>query len=504
MKKLLALILVLVMATSLLAACGSSDNGGSDTPAPAEKEEPAKNDAVPEKEEVEVSVEDGYSVDEMTVYIRMMESQDKWFRENIISDFEKETGVKINVRTFESITDLIQVLELDKDQNTVGLVKTAAEMLNPLVANDLVLNLKDIEGIDLDADLDEYLDAALELSYVDGEPYYIPRKLETNTLLYVKSKVDEAVAGWEPMKGDIDAMFAATNGVGLPADYALEADPNMWDWYDLAVVGYYWNATEGEPKIAHRGKDYGGTQVELVTKAFQAGATQEEVLNFSGQAIQDAYEWEVFMKENSLYNPGMWEEAWSGGGIWNAMAGGQVYLAFMHQIDAFFIHGGTDPSMTGYLANPDDMATAIMPAGASLEMADGAPARMGEHASQLGGWSWGIPASTPDANLSYDLARYITNAHNHAKESSTFGMMPVRKDIMANLGESFEEQWIQDVFNTAVSQMDNVTKLPTDGNWPAIGQLYNDAWYDIVVNGNNSDIPGALKMYEEKAAEILK
>ena len=497
MKKLLALILVVVMSTTLLAACGGSEPTNSE-PAGGETSEStqAPDSSMPEE---------GYKTDEMTIYIRMMESQDKWFQENIIRNFEKEYGVKINVRTFDSVVDLMQVLELDKEQNTVGLVKTADSMLTPLVANELVMNLKDIEGIDLDADLDEYLDQALELAYVDGEPYYIPRKLETNTLLYLKSKVQAAVAGWQAMEGDIDAMFAAENGVGLPDGYELEADPNMWDWYDLAVVGYFWNATEGEPKVAHRGKDYSGTQTEIVTKSFQAGASQEDVLNMTGQAIVDVYEWEVFMKENSLYNPGMWEEAWSGGGIWNAMANGSVYLAFMHQIDAFFIHGGTDPSMTGYLVNPDDMAVAVMPAGASLELDGGQPARMGTHASQLGGWSWGIPTSTPDANLSYDLARYITNAENHAAEASTFGMMPVRKDIMADLGSSFEEQWIQDVFETAVNQMNSdVTKLPTDTKWPEVGQLYNDAWYDIVVGGNNGDIEGTLQMYSEKAAEILK
>ena len=495
--------MVLVMATSLLAACGSGDDGGTGTPA---KEETTTS--TPAKEEVVQSTE-GYKTDEITVYIRMMESQDKWFRENIIADFEKETGVKVNVRTFENTVDLMQVLELDKGQNTVGLVKTADSMLTPLVANELIMNLKDVEGIDLEADLDEYLDQALELSYVDGEPYFIPRKLETNTLLYLKTPVADAVANWEGMKADIEAMFKAENGVGLPDGYALEADPNMWDWYDLAVVGYYWSNTEMdgvvEPGIAHRGKDYGGTQTELVTKAFQAGASQEDVLNMTGQAIVDTYEWEVFMKDNGLYNPGMWEEGWSGGGIWNAMAAGKVYLAFMHQIDAFFIHGGTDPSMTGYLVDPDEMAVAVMPAGASLEIADGAPVRMGDHASQLGGWSWGIPTSTPDANLSYDLARYITNAENHAKEASTFGMMPVRKDIMANLGDSFDQAWIQDVFNNAVNQLgQNVTKLPVDARWPEIGQLYNDAWYDIVVNNNNSDIEATLKTYADKAAEILK
>ena len=128
----------------------------------------------------------------------------------------------------------------------------------------------------------EYLDIALDLGKVDGTLYYIPRKLETNTLLYLKSKVADAVANWKPLEADINAMFKAENGFGLPTGYNLEADPNEWDWYDLAVVGYYWSNTEidgtKEARIAHRGKKYNGTQTELVTKMYQAGATEEDIL----------------------------------------------------------------------------------------------------------------------------------------------------------------------------------------------------------------------------------
>lgn len=502
MKRGIVLLIVVTMLLSTFVGCGeTSDSSVNDNS--------ATNNQVSNNEKKDKETDNTNQVNEMTIYIRMMEAQDKWFRENIITNFEKEYGVKINVRTFDNVVDLMQVLELDKKQQSIGLVKTADSMLHPLAERGYVMNLRDIEGINLDADLSEYMDQALELATVNGEPYYIPRKLETNTLLYLKSKVNDAAANWEQFKGDINTMFEAENGFGLPDSYMLESDPNQWDWYDLAVVGYYWSHTEingsMEPRIAHRGKDYSGTTTELVTKAFQVGASQEDILHMTGQAIVDTFEWEVFMKENGLYNPGMWEEGWSGGGIWNAMAAGKVYLAFMHQIDAFFIHGGTDPSMMGYLVDPDDMAVAVMPAGASLEIEGGQPARTGSHASQLGGWCWGIPTTTPDAKLSYELARYITNAENHRAEASTFGMMPVRKDIMNDLDTAFEAQWIQDVFNTAVNQLNSdVTRLPIDSNWPAIGQLYNDAWYDIVVSGNNSDIESTLQGYTEKASDYLE
>jgi len=355
----------------------------------------------------------------------------------------------------------------------------------------------------------EYLDIALDLGKVDGTLYYIPRKLETNTLLYLKSKVADAVANWKPLEADINAMFKAENGFGLPTGYNLEADPNEWDWYDLAVVGYYWSNTEidgtKEARIAHRGKKYNGTQTELVTKMYQAGATEEDILAMNTAPIVEAFKWEELFVDNGLYNSGMWEEEWSGGGIWKAMAAGKVYLAFMHQIDAFSIHGGTDPSMTGYLVDPDDMGLAIMPKGVSLELKDGEPVTEGVHGSQIGGWWWGIPTSTPDAALSYELARFITNEENHTAECSTFGMMPVRKDIMENIDGTFSEQWIREVFDVAQAQLAaDVKPMPTNANWPEIGNLYLEAWYDIAVDKSTSDVQGILDDYAKQAADILK
>ncbi len=440
---------------------------------------------------------------EMTMYIRMMESQDKWFRENIVSGFEKEYGVKINVRTFEALADLENVLKLDKDKNTIGLVKVEANMTYPLAKKDLIMSLEAAVGDRYKSDLGEYSANAVALSTVDDTVTYIPRKLETNTMLYLDSKVQEAVKGWSNYKNQINIIFAKYNGTGLPQNYELESDPNKWDWYDLAVVSYYWKETEGEGKMAHRGKKYGGTITELVTKVYQAGGTPADLMAMNTQPVVDAYEWEVFFKEEGLYNPGMWEEAWSGGGIWNAFASGGVYLAFMHQIDAFFVHGGTDPSMTGYLTDPEDMRVAIMPQGMSLEIKDGKPAREGVHGSQLGGWVWGIPKSTPDAELSYALARWITNPENHSKEASTFGMMPVRNDIITDLNNNFKEEWIQDVFKTADRQLNQtVHMMPLEGTWAEVGQLYLDSWYDIVVDGNHSDIKAVLDSYNKKATSI--
>lgn len=430
---------------------------------------------------------------EITILVRMMDMQDAWFRENLIPAFEKEHNCKVTVVTFDQFPDIGVMLDLEKKsgRHTIGVVKTPLEEVYPLVAKEFMMPLSEVG-----ADLTEYVDIGVEAGKVDGVQYYIPRKLETNAFFYLPSKVADAVANWESMKADIDTMFKDYNGYGLPAGFALEADPNEWDWYDLAVVSYYWAHTAGDDgltmaRMVHRGKDYGGTLNELLTKIYQMGGDADDVLAMDTDPVIDTFVWEAFYVHNGLYNSSMWEEAWSGGGIWKGFAAGTVYAAFMHQIDAFFLHGGTTPDMAGYLIDPGDMATAVMPKGVSLELdAGGKPVREGGHYSQFSGWWWGIPATTPDPELSYELIRFITSYEWHSAESSTFGMMPVRKDIYTDLAGAFPEAWMQGVFDTALAQYDaGVVQAPQVPAWSDIGQNYRNAWYDVCTGGNYAADP---------------
>ena len=455
-------------------------------------------------------------VKEITILIRMMDVQDQWFRTELMPKAEKELGVKINVASFDKEADIENMVKLEKEsgKKTIALVKTPQSEVNPMVNLGLIMPLHDVVDAEtLKKDLAEYVDSAVNFGTIDGKTYYIPRKLEANAFLYLKSEVAKAVENWESMKDDINAMFKKHNGYGLPAGYALEADPNVWDWFDLAVVSYYWAHTEGldyltMPRMAHRGKDYAGTTSELLTKLFQANGTVEDFYAMNTEPVLDVFEWEAFYVDNGLYNTAMWEQSWSGGGIWKGFSQGQVYAAFMHQIDAFFIHGGSNPTMAGYLVEPDDMAVAIMPQAMSLALDNGKPVRVGKHASNFAGWWWGVPVTTPDPELSYKLARFITRYDNHKDECSIFGMMPVRKDVYDDLAGAFKEVWMQDVFKAALAQFEaGVVEPPTATNVAQMGSIWRKAWYDIVTKKGYSEsgegvdrnyIAEALKPFAEQ------
>jgi ABC-type glycerol-3-phosphate transport system substrate-binding protein len=430
---------------------------------------------------------------EMTVLIRMMDIQDLWFRQKM-EEFEKQNQVKLNVVTFDQIEDVKGMIELEMKTGgkKIGLVKTAREMIYPLAKENLMLPLQEIvDSVQLAKDLAEYLPLAVKGGEVEGEVYYIPRKLETYLLFYLESRVKDALQNWEKQKPEIDRIIEEVNGFGLPEGYELDEDPAHWDYYDLAVLGYYWahNPYQGLniPRIAHRGKRYAGTVNEMATRIFQLGGNADDLLKMNTDPVIDFFQWESFFVENGLYHPSMWEKGWSGGDIWRAISDGQVFLAYMHQIDLFFLHGGSDPTMLGYLSDPEDMGIAVMPEGVSLELrADGKPVREGFHKSNFYGWWWGIPVTSPDPALSYKLARFITSYENQIEECTRFGMFPVRKDILDNIEKAFDSEWKQKIFEVTRAQFEQGTEnTPDVSQWPQIQKTYLDAWYDLAVNQHN-------------------
>jgi len=456
----------------------------------------------------------GTDVPEMTVPIRMMDIQDIYFREKM-KEFERQNQVRIDVVTFDQVEDVRQMMELERSsgQQRIGLVKTALEMVYPLAESGYLIPLDEIvDSVRMERDLDEYLPQARDMGNIDGRYYYIPRKLETYLLFYLESKVKDALDGWEKLRPEMDAAFREFNGYGLPAGYELEREPADWDFYDIAVLSFFWANQPYQdillPRVAHRGKRYAGTVNELATRVFQLGGDKGDILAMNTGSVKDMFQWESFFVRGDMYHPGMWERAWSGGDIWKAVSSGEVFLCYLHQIDLFFVHGGSDPTMSGYLSDPSDMRVSVLPKGVSLELTgEGLPEREGGQSSNLYGWWWGIPITSPDPDLSYRLARFITSRENQIEECSRFGMFPVRKDVLDDLAQSFDERWKREIFEISRQQFDVGTKeLPRLKQWPRVGKNYLDAWYDVSVTRRiveSRKLSHALEAYARINQDIL-
>lgn len=428
---------------------------------------------------------------EMTVLIRMMPAQERFFREEIVAVFEKANGCRINVATFNNEWDIQKLLDLEKSKKNpdIGLVKTPFEMTRVLVYNGYMKPLTAIaDSEQVLMDLAEYHQLATGLGIVDNTPYYIPRKLETRILFYRKSMVADAVGKFSAHRAQLQKLLKKENGYGLPKDYALEQDPAQWDFYDLFVLGYVWSQESYNgvkmPRIAHRGERYEGTALDIVDRALQLGASHKDVLLF-GDTMAAAYQWENIFVRNGLYNPGMWQDPWRGSGLYNGIKDGKVFLTWVQQIDCFNIHGwADDAAMQTYLPDVNDMGLAMIPRAVSFDLkGDGTPVIEGSRSISTGGWWWGVPKTAPNAKLAYAFARFITNHENQAKECARFGMIPVRKDILNNVPQVFNEGWVGEIFQTSIDQIksNELTTVPLVKQYAEIAKNVVEAWYKLCV-----------------------
>jgi ABC-type glycerol-3-phosphate transport system substrate-binding protein len=428
---------------------------------------------------------------EFTVLIRMMPAQQRFFETEIVAKFNKQHNCKISLATFTNQWDIERFLKLDagKKKPEIGLVKTPFEVTRVLVYKGYMQPLTAIEdSLQVMSDLAEYHQLATGLGFVDGLPYYVPRKLETRVLFYRKSMVADAVAKFDKYKKAVGDDLKKQNGFGLPKGYALEADPAQWDLYDVFVLGYIWSKEEYNgvkmARIAHRGARYEGTALDIVDRALQLGATHQDILTL-GEKTAAAMEWENVFVRNGLYNPGMWQDPWRGSDLYNGIKDGKVFLTNLQQIDCFNVHGwADDPGMPTYLPDVKDMGLCPVPKAVSFDLtAQGQPAFEGSRSISTGGWWWGIPKTSPNAKLAYEFARFVTDRENQAKECSKFGMIPVRKDILLNLPEVFDEGWVGDIFKTSVEQvkLNELTTVPLIKEYPDVAKNLIEAWYKTCV-----------------------
>ncbi len=433
---------------------------------------------------------------EMTILIRMMPAQQRFFRNEIIRPFEKANNCKINISTFSNQWDIERMLKLEasKKNPEIALVKTPFEMTRVLVSKGYMKPLTSIiDSSQVFDDIAEYHQLATGLGIIDEKPYYIPRKLETRILYYSKSKVADAVEKFSKYSGDIDKMLKKYNGYGLPSGYVLEKDPAEWDFYDLYVTGVIWSKESYNDaeigRMAHRGARYGGTALFLIDRALQLGASKDDILELTADKTAEMFLWENMLVKAGVYNPGMWQDPWKGSNIYNGIKDGKVYCAYLQQIDCFNVHGWEeDPGMPTYLPDIEDMGLCVVPKAVSFALdKEGKPLYEGTRKISVGGWWWGVPKTCPDGDLAYKFARFVTNKENQAKECSKFGMIPVRKDILLNLPQVFDEGWVGEIFKVSVDQIkeqlsdSSLVTVPLVKQYSDIGQNYIEAWYKLAV-----------------------
>ncbi|MFH1760979.1 MAG: extracellular solute-binding protein [bacterium] len=428
---------------------------------------------------------------QFTVAVNMLPDQKEYFTNKIISNFNKQNKCGIEVIDFKDnskIPDFFTDLPAKSDggkPSPLGLIMIPHEMTMTLIKSG---KLKPFNGFLDENTMKEIKDTyfLVEMYEVEGNLYLIPRKLETRIMAYRKSKVEDAVKNWSTMKEEINTLLKSVNNFGLPKEYKLEVSPGLWDFYDMFVVGYYWANEPGNKdkagRLSHRGKRYHGTVTGLMDKIFQCGGTEYDILDLERKPGCDAFAWECLMIKHGLYNPGMWEQGWSGTDIWQAFKDNQTYLAFMTQIDCFFLLGGEkgkDPFVI-----PDELGISIVPKGGSIDLdKDGNALRSGRYAVSTGGWWWAVPAKAKYPDLAYRLIDYISSLEVHKEECGKFGTIPVRMEMIVNSEDYFEKKTTQEIYKVSKYQLTNnsINSVPLVKNYNLLEEIYLDVWYNFCI-----------------------
>jgi ABC-type glycerol-3-phosphate transport system substrate-binding protein len=431
----------------------------------------------------------------LRVAMDLLPGQEALYKTRILKPFEKKHKCLVEI---VPAPDPAKLPDLLAAGDTVDLVAAPLAMTRALAGRNLIAPLDAVAGPkDLaDARKEFFL---TDLGAVGGRTYFLPRSIETPVIVYLKSKVAEAVQYWGIRRDEINRALARYNGRGLPRGYVLEKDPSRWDWFDLFVAGWYWAAKEVQGqkrgRLALGPPGSPGFPQSLMDACFLSGAGPDGILGMNDAGVADMFQWQSVLAREGILSPLLLKERWSDAQVREGFRSGELYLSVARQTEAFQIHGTGSADLPGYLADPEDMGVALMPKGGSLLLnPDGDPLREGRRSAATRSQWWGVTLRARDPKLAYELARYLADTENQVQESAAFGLVPVRQDLLGELGLMFGGGWTAEVFQTASQQLveNRLTTAPLVEEFPAVARNYQAAYEDICLPG-----PGQKTRYED-------
>ena len=152
------------------------------------------------------------------VLIKMMDKQEKYFHEELVSKFTIPDERRLEVIRYASV-DSIDA-ELTKYPGKISLIKVPFEKSWSLVRQG---KIKPLHAFLPPEEIKKFNDTYLFnfLGRQHNIQYFIPRKYETRIMVYRKSKVRHAAGLWKTFLDTINQCVKKCNGYGLPNGYVL-------------------------------------------------------------------------------------------------------------------------------------------------------------------------------------------------------------------------------------------------------------------------------------------
>lgn len=414
------------------------------------------------------------------ILLRASEPRAKWMQANELSEFAADHDLDLELvlaRDFDEVHDKLN----EEARRPTGIL--LADM-NDEYAGDL-RSEKAIRPISDGADpeeigpaLEDYLPEAVERCKVEGKLWFLPKRAQVDVIAYLSPAIEDAFLHWEEHRKEIQAALKEANGIGLPAGFELERNPESWDSYDLFVAGWTWAhrparwaepvaalvppgatppAPIARPRLAFRTGRNEDAVRDLVGAFYRHGLQKpEELKDHRSPPILDALQWRALLGKHHLLAPECeTKEGCDAFAVNRLLHDRKIAFAPVNQPDAFWIHGGArrdaDPGMRG----PGDLGFTLESSGVSLELdaKTRQPARKGRTWSFDEIHLWALPARSPDPRLAWQLALFLTQRGLQLRETEAEGMLPIRKDLRQDYQVVFRLDWMQRVLRASYKQI---------------------------------------------------
>jgi len=404
----------------------------------------------------------------MKILLRADPQRAEWVKQHELDEFGAANDVDFEVTNAPDFDAVLARLTAERDHPTgLDLAAIDDEIADDLQLGGLVRPIQELLPPDeLAGVLEEDLPEAITRSRrPDGKLWYLPRRAEIDIAAYVRPAVEDAYLHWEQDRPAIQAALAAANGVGLPKGYALERSPDAWDSYDLFVAAWYWahhpapwaapGSTSPAPRVAFRTGPNSDAMSDLLSLFYRHGFSDADVGKADVPPVVDALQWLALFQRHHLLIPqcestqGIDEDT-----VNEVFRKRALAWAPLDQEDSLWLHGGARRGAPSGMPGPADLGWAVLPAGASLELRSGVPARMGRTFSFQEMQLWAIPVHAPTPSRAVELARFLGQRSIQRRETEAQGLLPIRADLRRDYPILFRLDWMQRILDASYRQVE--------------------------------------------------
>ena len=451
----------------------------------------------------------------LTLAIHASDTYAAWLQTQL-KQFTRHSKWSVTIQNYGQCDDLLDLMNLERDAShkTLAVVQVPMEIGTRLISEGYLSDLSRISKPgQLAAELNAFEPRMLWPASSGTGIYLIPGQGALFLLAYLKTPLQDVEENWELYKREFSFVMMKYNHWGVPAGFKLDADPDKWDFYDLAFMGYYWAARpynkELLPRIAHRSLACESTVNEMAARLFELGGTKKTLFHFLSDANLDQLQWESLFVKEGFYNAEMWENHWSGPELVAEFLRRGIFLSYFTPEELFEIFKAIESDSGKTDIQMSEVDLSLVPKGCSLELGRGfRPVRMGKQESGLYVWYWGIPKTFTNKKAAYRLVQFLTSDSLQTRALREFGQVPTRRRLIENAENLVKKPWKRTIEGLVRRQIrEGVQMLPIRKEWPQVGALYLNAWQKISVQDqltNRKAIEKALQPFEKQVQQILK